>query len=333
MNKACMLLTFLMGGNFLYGSQNAQRNIADAILAFPTPLEVAHELDIKPQTQGVYQLDEARIAQLKKKFESNFTMRSRLSKLTYIATAGSLAWLAYKWGCFDYFLPAKKATEVSLVPEVTDPAKTFDYLVKLVAYLKTNETALKERIEVLETKNDVQHGNIVVRVIKYVGWSGISIIGSLVVHYKWQRFFDYVLAQPSFSWFFSHHSILQTIEGLKRNVKVLTEHKVPTQYSMIYHAEATVPAIESLVRNLEELIAFTEYYLETLDQTMVYEQKMDSIARYLFNASNDFFKNIAPIIQDPSTAQAPIAVIDDFKADLNAWINRCTLFEREFINE
>src|SRR5206468_914651 len=106
----------------------------------------------------------------------------------------------------------------------------------------------------------------------------------------------------------------------KRNVKVLTERTIPAEYSMVYHSQATIPALESLVRNLEELIAFTEYYLETLDQTMVYDQKMDSTARYLFNASNDFFKTIAPIIQDPNSSQSGVALIDEFKSDVSAWI-------------
>lgn len=301
--------------------------------AFFSSSETLHELEITPTNPGEYRLDEGRIQILKEKFTSNFVMRNRLSHLTYAVTAGSLAWFAYKWGLFDYFMPGKKKADVIEIPEVTDPSKTFEYLVKLVAYLKTNEAALKERIEALETKADIPQGNIIVRGIKYVGWSGLTIIGSIIVQYKWQKFFDYILATPSFSWFFSHHSILHTIEGLKRSIKVLSETNIPVEYSVAYHSQATIPACESLVRNLEELIAFTEFYLETIDPDIVYGQKMDSTARYLFNASNDFFKKLQPILQNPSTSQAPIAVIDDFKSDLSAWINRCTLFEREFVSE
>lgn len=295
--------------------------------------QTLHTFEIKPEITGEYQLNEARIAELKKNFASNFIMRDRLSKITYAATAASLAWLAYQWGIFDVFLSSKKSTTVAELPEIVSPEHTFEYLIKLIAYLKSHEASLKQRIEALEAKNDIAQGNIIVRGIKYVGWTGISIIGSIVVHYKWQRFFDYVLATPSFSWFFSHHSILQTIDGLKRNIKVISEHALPAEYSIAYHSQATIPAIESLVRNLEELVAFTEFYLETIDQEIVYNQKMDSVARYLFNASNDFFKNINPVLQNPLANPNGAALADEFKAEVSTWINRCTLFEREFIND
>jgi hypothetical protein len=89
------------------------------------------------------------------------------------------------------------------------------------------------------------------------------------------------------------------------------------------------PVLNSLACNLEELIAFTDYYLGLIDQDFIFQQEMNGVSRYLFNVSNDFFKKMHTLLQDPAHASSAVLEIELFKSEIATWIDRCVLFEKQ----
>ncbi len=220
-------------------------------------------------------------------------------------------------------------------PTIADPSDP----AQVAIYLKANELFHRER-EPLYTKiddiakasNEEKAGNWFVNGAKYVGWTGVTIIGGLLVQSKWHAIFNYVLAEPSFRWFLSNHTIISTIEGFKRSVQAVTSPHLAAGFSQEYHAMAIDPALESIVKNVEQYIAFTDFYLDQLDEEMIHAQAMDSVPRYLFNLTNDFLVKINSAIINPAEHAGASAIVDEFKADMITCINRCKVFEKEFVD-
>lgn len=301
-----------------------------------TPSEVTHDMSITRSADGKYQLDESRIEQLKMNYAHNFKMRAHLAKVTYAITAGSMLWLGYKWGAFDWLLSSKAAAVAPLaVPVIADPTSASplqiaEYFKARQTYDQAKDAALNALFAQIE-KNDEKAGNWFINGAKYVGWTGVSIIGGLLVQSKWHSLFSYVLAEPSFKWFLMNHSIVSTIEGFKRSVQALTSPNLPSEFSQEYHTMAIDPALESIVRNIEQYIAFTDFYLDQLDEEMIHKQAMDSVPRYLFNLTNDFLAKIHVVIINPAGQVTAPAIVDEYKADVVTCINRCKVFEKEFV--
>ena len=197
-------------------------------ISFPvSPAEVSHTFDITRSADEPYTLDIDRIAELQKMYEHNFAIRDRLAKATYIATAGSLVWLGYKWGLFDSLLPGKVTSTASTaiaVPKVKDQdiSKIWHYLDAFSGYLELKSASDTAHFEALDAKKEVQNGHWFINGIKNIGWSGVTIAGTLIMNSKWYSFYGYVLAEPSFKWFLSNHSIISTIDRLKRSVQALS---------------------------------------------------------------------------------------------------------------
>lgn len=301
-------------------------------ITFPlSPTEVTHSFEIVRDAQNPYTLDSRRITLLQDLYEQNFKIRSHLAKATYAVTAGSLIWLGYKWGFFDWMLPKAHVTiseiPAPVAPTLDDPTKMLDYLKAQEVYSKV----LCTRIAALESvKKDVQWSNWLVDNAKNIGWSGVTIATSLIVQSKWYAFFGYALTEPSFKWFLSHHSIISTIDRLKRSVQALSSTHMPAEFSNEYHMKALVPAVIGLIRNTEQFIAFIEFYLPMLEEDVVKKEAMDGIGRYLFNITNDFLMKIDPILIDPAAHASLIPIIDEYRADVATFINRCKVFEEEF---
>ena len=133
-------------------------------------------------------------------------------------------------------------------------------------------------------------------------------------------------------WFFSNHSLSDRVDVLRRSVKAITDFNIPADYSLEYHSRAIAPALQSIAHNVEELIAFMDYYFESIDQELLVKQGLDMQSRYLFNVSNDFFKNIHTALQDQSQNLKAVAIIDDFRSDLITVIKRCQFFEKQFVD-
>lgn len=273
------------------------------------------------------QLDEARIDQAKIKMAKDFVFRSYLAKGTSIAGAATAVGLAYRWGLLDgiinLFLPAKQKQE--MVP--SEMANKLLDLIKRVAVLE-GKIAIEPGV-----KKDaaISTGNYFINGVKVFGSTTLSIISTLIINAKVQHFYDYAFAKPSFEWFFMHHSVIATIDGVRRHVQVITDLNVPAEYNLEYHNRALNPALQSIARTLEEFIAFLEYYLAKADQDIVHEQAMDTLPRYLFNIGNDFFKKIEEILHGSADQSSAMALVNDFKADMTNAIHRCRGFEREFL--
>ena len=300
-----------------------------------SPAEVSHTFDITRSADEPYTLDIDRIAELQKMYEHNFAIRDRLAKATYIATAGSLVWLGYKWGLFDSLLPGKVTSTASTaiaVPKVKDQdiSKIWHYLDAFSGYLELKSASDTAHFEALDAKKEVQNGHWFINGIKNIGWSGVTIAGTLIMNSKWYSFYGYVLAEPSFKWFLSNHSIISTIDRLKRSVQALSSPNMPVEFSQEYHTKALIPAIESIIRNTEQFIAFIDFYLPILEEDVVKKEAMDGIARYLFNITNDFLNKINPVLKDPTNQSALLPIIDEYRADVATFINRCKVFEEEF---
>jgi hypothetical protein len=293
---------------------------------FSLPSEVTHTFNITRYNDEPYKLDTDRIMQLQKMYEQNFKIRTHLAKATYIATAGSLLWIGYKWGLFDWMLPTKIASNASPNPSFT-PIDQIKDQKQIIEYLKIFETF---RLQTLEARKEIQNGNWFINGIKYVGWTGVSIAGSIILHTKWSSFFSYALSEPSFKWFLSNHSIIATVDRLKRSVQALSSPNMPAEFSTEYHTKALIPALESLIRNTEQFIAFIDYYLPMLEENVVKKEAMNDISRYLFNITNDFLQKINPILEDPTNQMALLPIIDEYRADVATFINRCKVFEEEF---
>lgn len=299
-------------------------------VSFPiAPSEVSHNFDIIRSADQPYMLDVDRIAELQKMYEQNFKVRANLAKATYAVTAGSLVWLGYKWGIFDWILPkaaSSDASPLNALPEVVDSSKTAEHLKTLIDFSKN----MHERLEALDAKKEVQTGHWLINGIKHVGWSGASIAGSLILQSKWYSFFGYALAEPSFKWFLSNHSIISTVDRLKRSVQALSSPNMPVEFANEYHIKALVPALESIIRNTEQFIAFIDFYLPLLEDDVVRKEAMNDISRYLFNITNDFLQKINPVLKDPRNQSALVPIIDEYRADIATFINRCKVFEEEF---
>ncbi len=301
--------------------------------SFPiSPTEVSHSFDLTHNDDEPYKLEQDRITQLTKMYEHNFSVRDKLAKATYIITAGSLIWLGYKWGLFDWMLPkaaVSSAAASGTLAEITDPSKMFEYLKKFYAAYR----ALEEKVMAADkAKSEAQSGYWLVEGIKSVGWSGVTIATSLIVQSKWSSFFGYALVEPSFKWFISTHSIISTIDRVKRSVQALSNPNMSAEFSSEYHKKALVPAIESIVRNTEQFIGFMDYYLPLLDEEVVKKEAIDDVPRYIFNITNDFLQKINPVLKDASNQAALIPVIDEYRADIATVVNRCKIFEDEFIS-
>lgn len=302
-----------------------------------TPAEVTHDMSIARSATGAYHLDETRIEKLKMNYARNFQVRAHLAKATYAITAGSLLWIGYKWGAFDWILSSKQEPiEIPKVaaPTIVDssnPALVPQFLKDVETYLVAHDSTYTKLDAIVKASNEEKAGNWFINGAKYVGWTGITIIGGLLVQSKWHAIFNYVLAEPSFRWFLSNHTIISTVEGLKRNVQALTSPQLTAGFSHDYHALAIDPTLESIVKNIEQYIAFTDFYLDQLDEDIVHAQAMDSVPRYLFNLTNDFLAKINSAIVNTAEHASAAAIVDEFKADMITCINRCKVFEKEFV--
>ncbi len=305
-------------------------------ISFPVaPSEVSHGFDLtRSNNDDPYTLDTDRITQLQKMYEQNFKLRTHISRATYLAMSGSLLWLGYKLGYFDWMLPGKVASTTTLGEQLPIP-KLADYAGNVTGYDAAMEVYHKSnsaRIAAIEASKDIQNGNWLINGISNVGWTGITIAGSLIVQSKWSSFFIYALSEPSFKWFLNNHSIISIIDRLKRSAQALSSPNMQAEFSTEYHSKLLIPSVEALIRNTEQFIAFIDYYLPILEEDVVTKEAMNDISRYLFNITNDFLQKINPLLKDPASQShaSLLPIIDEYRADMVTFNNRCKVFEEEF---
>ena len=279
------------------------------------------------------QIKDAEVAQEKTRISTDFTRRSYLAKASYsILGAGSL-WFAYKWGLFDYFTGKKEDPVLASLPKDALTAESnHDQRLALLNVVVDHCKDLAKELKDLKTKQLEGKAHWFIEGAKYVGLTGFSIIGGIVVQSKWQTFFNYALAEPTFDWFYGSHSMLNRIDSLRYHIANSIDNTGATPAAMLeFHQKAIAPTLETLEANLKELIAFSEYYFDKLDQATVAQYNLDGAARYLFNASNDYFAALhdALAAQDRSKA---LALTDAFRAELSNYNKDCQSFENVVLN-
>lgn len=275
-------------------------------------------------------LDDAAIAQEKARISSDFTKRDYLAKASYLALAGGTLWFAYKWGLFDYF-KGSKPTELPTLPE--DPTKvSHDQLLPMVQALIDHSKDQAKEIAKLKAKDAEGKMHWFIEGAKYVGLTGFSILGGIVVQSKWQKFFNYALGEPTFDWFYGSHSMLNRIDSLRFHIANSIDATGTTSQSTLdYHHDAIAPTMDTLYKNLQELIAFSEYYFDKLDPAVVAQYNLDGAPRFLFNTANDYFAAVKTALDYQDRAKA-LALTDAFRAELTNYNKDCQSFENILLN-
>ncbi|CAN5173266.1 hypothetical protein BH09DEP1_BH09DEP1_4900 [soil metagenome] len=266
------------------------------------------------------QMKDEEIAQEKARISSDFIKRGYLAKASYTMLAAGTIWFAYKWGLFDYVL-GKQEAPAALPKTIADNEK-----------LRPIVKAMLEKININEQKNLEGKAHWFIEGVKYVGVAGFSMLAGIVVQSKWQSLFNYALAEPTFDWFYGCHSMLNRIDSLRYHIAnaIDTTGAAPSA-TLEYHSKAIAPTLETLQANLKELIAFSEYYLDKLDQETVAQYNLDGAARFLFNTSNDFFAALHDALDTQDRAKA-LALTDAFRAELSNYNKDCQSFENMVLN-
>lgn len=275
-------------------------------------------------------LDDAAIAQEKTRISSDFTKRNYLAKASYTMLGVGSLWFAYKWGLFDYFL-GKNAEDLPALPE--DPMQvTHDKLLPLITVLLQHAKDQSKKIEKLETKNLDGKMHWLIEGIKYVGLTGFSILGGILVQSKWQSLFNYALAEPTFDWFYGSHSMLNRIDSLRYHITNAIDTTGATpQATLDFHHDAIAPTLDTLHKNLKELIAFSEYYFDNIDAAIIAQYNLDGAPRYLFNTANDFFDAVKNAVDSNDRAEA-LRLTDAFRAELANYNKDCQSFENSALS-
>lgn len=270
------------------------------------------------------QLDDESIAQEKLRIISDFTKRDYLAKVSYTALAGGTLWCAYKWGLFDYFR-SKNPAELPALPE--DTQVTHDQLLPMVVALIQHTKDQSKEIKLLKAQNLEGKSHWFIEGIKYVGLTGFSILAGILVQSKWQKFFNYALAEPTFDWFYTSHSMMSRIDSLRFHIaNSIDTTGAISQAALDYHHDAIVPTLDTLQKNLLELIAFSEFYFDRLDSDLVLKYNLDGAPRYLFNTTNDFFTALKDALDNQDRAKA-LALTDAFRAEVANYNKDCQSFE------
>lgn len=312
-NKFFSICLLVLLQTSFFTIEAANPSFLEKMISFP--LEVSLDSDPEINENGVIQLSESRIELLQQKFKRNFAIRHTLSYGSFALYMTLSGIGLYQIGLLNFVFPAK-------IPSL----EGFKDIGSEVAHLQ-------QRVEQLEAAFALQPKATRVGWV----WGGVKYFGSLVISAvaiaKIMQLKSYIEASPSFIWFFSKHSILDRIEILRRNVKAITDFNMPANYSLDYNTRAITPSLIKIAQNLEEFIAFTDYYFESIDQELLIKHGMDGQARYVFNISNDFFIKMHAALQNGHPATDTVAVIDDFKNDVSTCIKRCQFFGKDVLGE
>jgi hypothetical protein len=275
-------------------------------------------------------LDDTAIAQEKTRIARDFTQRNYVAKASYAMLGAGSLWFAYKWGLFDFIL-GNKVEDLPVLPEDSVQV-THEKLLPLVTALLQHAKDQSKKIEKLETKNLEGKMHWLIEGAKYVGLTGFSILGGIVVQSKWQNLFNYALAEPTFDWFYGSHSMLNRIDSLRYHIANSIDATGATpQASLDFHHDAIAPTLDTVHKNLKELIAFSEYYFDNLDAAIVAQYNLDGAPRYLFNTTNDFFDAVKKAVDAQDRAKA-LALTDAFRAELTNYNKDCQSFENTLLN-
>ncbi len=266
----------------------------------------------------VYTIQDAQVAHTKERFTKDFERRTQYARASYGILIGGSLWFAYKCGMLNFLFKAEPNPQAAVVLPEKIEVFDKDTVLPILAALIAKDAARTQELKILKDEHDARKSHWLIEGVKYVGVTGFSMIAGIVVQSKWKTFFDYALAEPTFDWFFSSHTI-------QVNNAVNPAATVP-DYVIERHQKAIAPALELLYTNLLELISFSEYYTDRVDADMLTKFGMDSAPRYMLNTVNDFFADLDAAIRADDRAKA-VSIIDAFRAELTNYIKDCQAFE------
>lgn len=318
-SQIAFFLSLFLSSSFIQSITPA--SVFSALIKFPLEtITLAQSLE--PNQDGVLELQTTRIEQLRDKFAQNFALRDRLKYLSYAAQGSFFILGLYQLGFFNGLISNKD------LPQLTGKCQDAKDMAKRLALLEKSVTHLQT---LSGNKSNSGHFEWILNGAKTMSqWFVLGLVGMKVSHLK-----NYVEATPRFSWFFSTHSITDRIDVLKRGIlKSMEDTHTANAFNIQYNAKTIAPDLQTLAHNLEELISFTEYYFDQLDQELLIKHGMDMQPRYLFNISNDFFKAISTVLKEqPHDSIKALLLVDDFRTDIITAIKRCQFFERDFLAE
>ena len=272
------------------------------------------------------QLDQKRIDAHYKKYEHNFKMRGYLKFSSYAAYAGMIGIVLYHTGILHSFLP-QNFLHALRIPDANEA--------RFVALEKAQQELLRWQQEVIRqlpavSKIEVSQARAGIEWL----WGGVKSIGNTALISamlaKLMQYNSYVETKPSFKWFFTNHSITDRLEVFKHDYNKLPRNTLTT--SPFYPAVTLIPQLQAISINIEEFVAFMDYYFDQFDQDFIIKKGMHTQSRYVYNLSNDFFKKIHDNLNEQNSLKVT-AIIDEFKNDLVDCIKKSQFFEKDISSD
>lgn len=281
----------------------------------------------------LYKIEDAHVAQTKERITKDFERRTQYARASYGILVGGSLWFAYKCGMLNFLFGSEPNPQAQVV--LPEKVEVFDKetILPILAALIAKDAVKTQELKMLKDEHDARKSHWLIEGVKYVGVTGFSMIAGIVVQSKWKTFFDYALAEPTFDWFFSSHTILAKVDSVRFHVNnALNPAPTVPDYVVERHQKAIAPALELLYANLLELISFSEYYTDHADADMLVKFGMDSAPRFMYNTINDFFADLDAAINADDRAKAAL-IIDSFKSELTNYIKDCQAFESALFDE
>ena len=325
-----LILTLLLSASYtlntIPASQSETRSVKSMITSFfAFPEDVYLDTPIKSDSNGLIQLDENRIHELRDKIKHNFMRRSQLTLgSSALGLAGFMIGL-HQFGALNLLNPIKDKV-ASLSGSAAQAAKNFVTREEMLAYVKQREDLLRGELDLVPKA-----------AWKDWLWDSTKKVSSLftltIIYAKIMHMKNYIDAKPTMDYFSKKYmlgqfNLIDRVDVLRKTVAAAVQPADGDIYSSDYHRRAVTPMLQSLATNLEKLVAFTEYYFASHDQEIVRKEAMEDHARRLFNVSNTFFAKMHEQLQKPSFDPDIVAIVEEFKGELTMSVKRCVFFER-----
>lgn len=325
--KNFLLIIFLLntyGVTILSSESTKKASLLEQIINFPP--EVSLSQDPLINTNGLISLDYQRILTLEQKYRLNFKLRSYLK---YVSRASIGAAVLYQLGFLDSFFAKNYAldadssyfaNQIMLLREEVGRLQQ-----SLLAIPPIQGPVIQQPQNLYQKQTALQwiFGNLK----SITSWVTFSILLAKVAQLS-----SYVDTTPTFNWFFSTHMIIDSLDALKYSVSKLKSSVVHDDIILNYHIQNIHPVLQLMVKNLEEFIAFMDYYFTTVvnNKELVRTRGMEAQSRYVFITSNNFFSELSQALSKKSYAQA-LVLIDEYKIDMYNCIRLCQFFEKDVL--
>lgn len=129
--------------------------------------------------------------------------------------------------------------------------------------------------------------------------------------------------QKTLEWFVQTHThIFQSLEELKAAVRVLDAQQGYSNSQIEYARELFIFTNESVLKQVEAIIAFLEYQSQTIQLHAPSGEAFNAVITRIHTMTNDFLRNI-------HEGNAIVGYVDDFARELNALLKRAAHVEQD----